>query len=525
MIVVSDIRLPLGSGEAEAAEAAKARLGNPENGEYHVRKMSYDLRRGNPTQICSVVARFSDEDLERELAEGKKKVSFIERKSFAPKIGLESLGARPVVVGSGPAGLFAAYLLAQYGYHPILLERGADVDSRVNAVSSFFATGSLNKDTNIQFGEGGAGTFSDGKLVSRIHDDLCDYVLHTFYRYGAPEDILVKSRPHIGTDELRLVIKRMRQAIETNGGEVRFLCRMDDILTSRGRVVGVRSSMGDIPAQAVVLAVGHSARDTFEMLAGKGLTITSKPFSVGLRIEHLQEDVDRSLYGKYAGDPRLPVGEYNLSARAGGRGVYTFCMCPGGEVVPAASEMGGTVTNGMSNHARDGKNANSAVCVSILEKDFGSNPFRGMEFQRNLERAAFAAAGGEYRAPASDVGSFLEGKKGLKIGHVEPTYARGVVAYDLWRILGDEYSGAIRDGILAFGKKMKCFSDTEAILTGVETRTSSPLRISRNEEREAIGLQGLYPCGEGAGYAGGIMSAAVDGLRTAAAIIEKYRPE
>ena len=525
MIIVSDIRLPLGSGEAEAAEAAKARLGNPENGKYHVRKMSYDLRRGNPSQICSVVARFSDEDLEKELAEGKKNVSFVERKRFAPKIGLEPLAARPVVVGSGPAGLFAAYLLAQYGYRPILLERGADVDSRVNAVSSFFETGSLNKDTNIQFGEGGAGTFSDGKLVSRIHDDLCDYVLHTFYRYGAPEDILVKSKPHIGTDELRLVIKRMRQAIETNGGEVRFLCRMDDLLTDRGKVVGVRSSMGDIPAQAVVLAVGHSARDTFEMLAGKGLTITSKPFSVGLRIEHLQEDVDRSLYGKYAGDPRLPVGEYNLSARAGGRGVYTFCMCPGGEVVPAASEMGGTVTNGMSNHARDGKNANSAVCVSILEKDFGFNPFRGMEFQRNLERAAFAAAGGEYRAPASDVGSFLAGKRGLKIGHVEPTYARGVVAYDLWRILGDEYSGAIRDGILAFGKKMKCFGDTEAILTGVETRTSSPLRISRTEEREAIGLQGLYPCGEGAGYAGGIMSAAVDGLRTAAAIIEKYRPE
>ena len=206
MIIVSDIRLPLGSGEAEAAEAAKARLGNPGNGEYHVRKMSYDLRRGNPSQICSVVARFSDEDFEKELAEGKKNVSFVERKRFAPKIGLEPLAARPVVVGSGPAGLFAAYLLAQYGYRPILLERGADVDSRVNAVSSFFETGSLNKDTNIQFGEGGAGTFSDGKLVSRIHDDLCDYVLHTFYRYGAPEDILVKSKPHIGTDELRLVI-------------------------------------------------------------------------------------------------------------------------------------------------------------------------------------------------------------------------------------------------------------------------------------------------------------------------------
>ncbi|MBQ8996355.1 MAG: NAD(P)-binding protein [Oscillospiraceae bacterium] len=525
MIIVSDIRLPLESGEEEAKEIARQKLGDPENGSYQIRKKSYDLRRGNPSQICSVVVKLDDEEQEKRLAEGKKNVVFAERKRFAPKIGLEPLKHRPVVVGSGPAGLFAAYLLAQYGYRPILLERGADVDSRVQAVDAFFESGNLNKDTNIQFGEGGAGTFSDGKLVSRIHDDLCEYVLNTFYRYGAPEDILVKAKPHIGTDELRGVIKRMRQAIETNGGEVHFFCRLDDLLVNQGKVVGVRSSMGDIATDTVILAVGHSARDTFEMLSQKGLMITSKPFSVGLRIEHLQKDVNASLYGKHAEDPRLPVGEYNLSTRAGGRGVYTFCMCPGGQVVPAASESGGTVTNGMSNHARNGKNANSAVCVSVLEKDFGHNPYRAMEFQRNMERAAYAAVGGEYRAPASNVSSFLEGRKGLKIGRVEPTYARGVVAYDLWRILGEEYSRAIRDGLLEFGRKMKCFADGEAILTGVETRTSSPLRICRTEEREAIGLQGLYPCGEGAGFAGGIMSAAVDGLRTAAAVIEKYRPE
>ena len=261
------------------------------------------------------------------------------------------------------------------------------------------------------------------------------------------------------------------------------------------------------------------------MLSGKNLVMTAKPFSVGLRIEHLQTDVDRSLYGKYAGDPRLPVGEYNLSTRVGGRGVYTFCMCPGGEVVPAASEFGGTVTNGMSNHARDGRNANSAICVSVTEKDFGYNPYRALEFQRNLERAAYAAVGGGYLAPASDVGSFLEARKGLKQGHVVPTYARGVVPYDLWKILGETYSGAIRDAILTFGRKMDCFKDREAVLTGVETRTSSPLRIAREDDRTAVGAEGLYPCGEGAGYAGGIMSAAVDGLRTAAAIIEKYRME
>jgi len=525
MIVVSDIRLPLEGSEEEAKEIARKRLGYPEGGSFQIRKMSYDLRRGRPSRICSVVVRFDSEEQEQELSQGKKGVAFSRRSRFAPVMGLQPMEHRPVVVGSGPAGLFAAYLLAQYGYRPILLERGADVDSRVAAVSSFFETGDLNRDTNIQFGEGGAGTFSDGKLVSRIHDDLCEYVLNTFYRYGAPEDILVKAKPHIGTDELRLVVKKMRQAIETNGGEVRFLCRMDDLIVSHGRVVGVRSSAGDIATENVILAVGHSARDTFEMLSGKGLLITSKPFSVGLRIEHLQKDVDESLYGKYAGDPRLPVGEYNLSVREGDRGVYTFCMCPGGEVVPAASELGGVVTNGMSNHARSGKNANSAVCVSVLGSDFGNNPYRAVEFQRNLERAAYAAAGGGYKAPASNVGAFLDGRKGLRIGRVEPTYARGVVAYDLWRILGEEYSRALSNGIRAFGKKMKCFSDAEAVLTGVETRTSSPLRISRTEERDAVGLQGLYPCGEGAGYAGGIMSAAVDGLRTAAAIIEKYRPE
>ncbi len=525
MIVVSDIRLPLGATDEEAVAEAKKILDTDAEGTYRVRKKSFDLRRGSPAQICSVVATFGDDVLEQEIAKGKPKTAYAEKHRFVPKIGKEPLHTRPVVVGSGPAGLFAAYLLAQYGYRPILLERGADVASRVQAVSSFFADGVLDPNTNIQFGEGGAGTFSDGKLVSRIHDELCEYVLKTFHRFGAPDEILYKAKPHIGTDQLRRVIRQMRQSIEAYGGEVRFLCRLDDIDIRSGKVEGITCTDGQMPAEVVVLAIGHSARDTFEMLSGKNLVMTAKPFSVGLRIEHLQADVDRSLYGKYAGDPRLPVGEYNLSTRVGGRGVYTFCMCPGGEVVPAASEFGGTVTNGMSNHARDGKNANSAICVSVTEKDFGYNPYRALEFQRNLERVAYAAVGGGYLAPASDVGSFLEARKGLKQGHVVPTYARGVVPYDLWKILGETYSGAIRDAILTFGRKMDCFKDREAVLTGVETRTSSPLRIAREDDRTAVGAEGLYPCGEGAGYAGGIMSAAVDGLRTAAAIIEKYRME
>ncbi|MBQ9959518.1 MAG: NAD(P)/FAD-dependent oxidoreductase [Oscillospiraceae bacterium] len=524
MITISGIKLPLGSGEYEAAARARKLLGNPEGGSYHMRRMSYDLRRGSAVQVCSVVAQFDDPALEQQLAARCPNARYSEKLRFCPETGSEHLPHRPIVVGSGPAGLFAAYLLSQYGYRPILLERGADVDSRVQAVESFFAGGELDRATNIQFGEGGAGTFSDGKLTTRIGDELCEFVLNTFVKFGAPEDILYKAKPHIGTDMLRGVVKRMREAIEENGGEVRFLSRVDDIHAENGRLAAVLCADEALPCEVAVLACGHSARDTFLMLADKGLTLTAKPFSVGLRIEHLQSDVDRSLYGKLAGDPRLPKGEYNLSAQVGGRGVYTFCMCPGGQVVAAASEAGGTVTNGMSCYARDGENANSAVCVSVDGKDFGRNPYRALEFQRSLERAAFAAAGGDFAAPANDVASFMAGKRTLNIGRVKPSYPRELRGFDMEKVLGSEICRALRGGLAAFSQKMRCFGDGEAILTGVETRTSSPLRIARGEDRQAIGMQGLYPCGEGAGYAGGIMSAAVDGLRTASAIIERYKP-
>ena len=524
MITVSGIKLPLGSGEYEAVTRAKKLLGHPQGGSWHMRRMSYDLRRGSAMQVCSVVAEFDDAEYEQKLAARCNDARYSEKLRFCPQAGSEALPHRPVVVGSGPAGLFAAYLLSQYGYRPILLERGADVDSRVKAVEQFFAGGELDRSTNIQFGEGGAGTFSDGKLVTRIGDELCDYVLQTFVRFGAPQDILYKAKPHIGTDMLRGVVKRMREAIVENGGEVRFLCCMDDIAVQGGSVCGVQCTDEQLPAEVVVLACGHSARDTFVMLADKGLTLTAKPFSVGLRIEHLQSDVDRSLYGKLAGDPRLPKGEYSLSAQVNGRGVYTFCMCPGGQVGAAASEAGGTVTNGMSHYARAGENANSAVCVSVDGKDFGRNPFRALEFQRGLERAAFAAAGGSFAAPANDVASFMEGRRTLRIGKVKPTYPRELRGFDMEKVLGSELCASLRGGLSAFSHKMSCFGDGEAILTGVETRTSSPLRIARGEDRQAIGLRGLYPCGEGAGYAGGITSAAVDGLRTASAIIERYKP-
>ena len=525
MILVSDIRLPLGSSEEEAIEKARIRLGHPQaEGHYRLRRLSYDFRKGRALQVCSVLADFRDQQLEEQLIRGLDNCRQIEKKTLAPVIGNEPLAFRPVVVGSGPAGLFCAYLLSLHGYRPLLIERGAPMDERTKMVESFFLGGELDYETNVQFGEGGAGTFSDGKLTSRIHDELCEYVLHTFYRFGAPEDILYRAKPHIGTDQLKDIIKRMRAAIEENGGEVRFHCRLDDILVKDGAVYGVMTSQGAIPCQALILACGHSARDTFAMLADKSLSITTKPFSVGMRIEHLQSQVDASLYGKFAGNALLPPGEYQLSEQVNGRGVYTFCMCPGGQVVAAASEYGGSVTNGMSEYARDGKNANSAICVSVSGKDFGMNPFRAMEFQRQLEQAAYAAAGGHYPAPGCDVESFLEGRGNLRIGTVQPTYSRGVVGVDMEKIFGRELTAALRGGLRAFGRRMDCFRQEDGILTGVETRTSSPLRIERHEDRQAVGLMGLYPCGEGAGYAGGITSAAVDGLRTACALMERYCP-
>lgn len=522
MIIVSEIRLPMGSTREEAEEAARKAVGH--EGEYALRKVSYDLRRGQASMVCSVTASLGDPDSEKRIASSGKGMQYSERQQLRPRPGSEKMEYRPIVVGAGPAGLFAAYLLSEYGYRPILLERGADVDARTAAVGSFFRGESFDPVTNVQFGEGGAGTFSDGKLTTRINDGLCDYVLNTFCFFGAPDDILTRAKPHIGTDNLRSIVKRIREKIIENGGEVRFLCCMDDIKVENGKITAISCSGSEIPAHTVVLACGHSARDTYSMLMSRGAVLTAKPFSVGFRIEHLQEDVDRSLYGDLAGDPRLPRGEYALSEHISGRGVYTFCMCPGGTVVAAASENGGVVTNGMSRYLRDGTNANSAVCVSVGPEDFGSNPRKAIDFQRNLERAAFAAAGGGYAAPASDVGSFLDGKGGLRSGKVVPSYPRGVVAFDMEKLFGSELSQCLRGGLRAFSGKMDCFSDREAVLTGVETRTSAPVRISRDEERQAVGIRGLYPCGEGAGYAGGIMSSAVDGLRTAAAIIERYSP-
>lgn len=526
MLLVTGIRIPLEEPDDSALERAAAQLGLKQSqiAEGRLYRLSYDARRAAVYKVCSVVLTLSDPAAERALRERHANVRVYEHAVPEPQVGNEPLRSRPVVAGFGPAGMFAAYLLAQYGYCPIVLERGGDIDTRAKRVSEFFTGGELDEQTNIQFGEGGAGAFSDGKLTTRIGDPLCRYVLETFVKHGAPSDILYKAKPHIGTDRLRPVVRAMREYIIRQGGEVLFHTPLDGITITGGRLRAVHQSDTRQAAEVLLLACGHSARDTFCMLRDAGLRLETKPFSVGVRIEHLQTDIDRALYGAAAGHPALPKGEYALSEKVGGRGVYTFCMCPGGTVVAAASERGGVVTNGMSRYARGGVNANSAVAVSVKTTDF-ADPFAAIEYQRALERAAFMAGGGGFWAPAQDVGSFLASRAGLKAGRIEPSYPRGVTGGDLASLLGGEIARCLRGGIVFFGKKLQGFDCPDAVLTGLETRTSSPIRVVREQgSRQAVGAEGLYPCGEGAGYAGGIMSAAVDGLKSALAIIARYRP-
>ena len=417
--------------------------------------------------------------------------------------------------------MFAGLVLAEYGYSPVILERGGDVDSRTEAVENFIKNAVLDPVTNVQFGEGGAGTFSDGKLTTRINDPLCGYVLEKLAEFGAPEEILIKAKPHIGTDLLRNVIKAVRERIISLGGTVRFRTKLTDINSENGKITSAVLESGEIlPCNALILAIGHSARDSFEMLLSKKIFLEPKPFSVGARIEHTQEAVNRSLYGNYWNSPHLPQGEYQLSYRQGERAVYTFCMCPGGTVVPAASETETVVTNGMSVFARDGRNANSAIAVSVSPEDFGNSPLDGVEFARKIERNAYILGGNNYHAPASTAENFLNGKGGLSGANVIPTYGIGVTECDLHELFPTFVTDMLRIGLEKFSHKMKCFGDAGAVLTAPETRTSSPVRITRGESMESVSLQGLYPIGEGAGYAGGIMSAAVDGVKCALKIIE-----
>lgn len=423
---------------------------------------------------------------------------------------------RPVIIGAGPAGLFCAWTMAHNGLKPILVERGKRIEERAKDVDRFWQTKELQPNSNVQFGEGGAGAFSDGKLTTRIHDARCDSVLAAFSDCGAPTDILYKAKPHIGTDKLRAVIRNMREKLTQMGVEFRFSACVTKLSLSEGRVTGVHLQDGSvIETDIVVLAIGHSARDTFSTLYKQGISMEPKAFSVGVRIEHPQTWVNDVQYGGLQ-HFKLGAAEYQLFERSGERTAYTFCMCPGGVVVGAASEEGGVVTNGMSYSARNGVNANSAFVVSVTPKDWDdTDALSGIRFQRSLEQAAYQAGGGNYVAPVQRLGDFVTGVTSTKFGSVKPSFTGETSFTDLNDLLPRLVRNSMKDALPAFERRMKGFVLPDAILTGVETRTSSPIRIPRNDALQSIAIAGLYPTGEGAGYAGGIMSAAVDGIRVA----------
>lgn len=452
-------------------------------------------------------------------------VRLLEDDALKIEYGVDLLEERPVVIGMGPAGMFCSLLLAENGYRPIIMDRGDNVTNRTKALEEFVKTGKLDLESNVQFGAGGAGTFSDGKLTTRINDSRCSYVLSRFVEFGAPEEILTKAKPHIGTDILTAVVDNILSRIEELGGTVIYRCRMDDIRQFTN-FVEITTTKGIFKSSALVLALGHSARDTYRMLLSHHFLVEPKPFSVGVRVEHLQKDIDTALYGKFAGHQKLGVGEYNLSDTKGGRGVYTFCMCPGGEVVPATSQEFGVCVNGMSKYARDGENANCAVNVSVNTDDYGNNPYKAIEFQEELERKAYSAGGGDYFAPIQLMGDFLEDRATNSPSRITPTYAGGkrTTVTNLSAVLPDFVTKRLREGFSIFNKKINGFACPDAVLTGVETRTSAPVRIIRNENLSAISNPLIYPCGEGAGYAGGIMSSAIDGIKVALEIMKKYKP-
>ncbi|MGL4344845.1 MAG: NAD(P)/FAD-dependent oxidoreductase [Cellulosilyticaceae bacterium] len=524
MIRVQDIKLTLQEDEKALLPkiAKKLRIKPQDIISYTIFKQAVDARKKDNIQLVYTVdVQTTKEEflLSKNPALKSPDMTYV-----YPESGAEQLNNRPVVVGTGPCGLFAALILAQKGYKPLVLERGKKVEERVQDVEKFWKAGVFDSSSNVQFGEGGAGTFSDGKLTTQIKNKRCHKVLRELVAAGAPEPILYKNKPHVGTDILRDVVKNIRLEIERLGGEIRFGAKLTQLRIEADTITGIEVNHEYwIDTQVCILAIGHSARDTFEMLHENGVVMEQKPFSIGMRVEHLQEWIDRSQYGKEAGNPKLGAAEYKLVHHASnGRAVYSFCMCPGGYVIASASEDEMIVTNGMSEHGRDGANANSAILVNVGPKDFGSeHPLAGMMLQRDFERVAYTLGGRSYKAPVQLVGDFLEGKISTTFGCVKPTYEPGVVFANLREALPQYMGDAIAEAMGAFGKKIKAFDHKEALFTGFETRSSSPVRTPRNSVFEA-NIQGLYPAGEGAGYAGGITSAAVDGIEVAEAIISRY---
>jgi len=528
MIELREVRLAPGESEKLLRKkAAKAlRIEPSAVKSVKILKKSLDARRKSDVHYLYTLALEVVGNEDKIIArEGGKKTK--KHEAFRYEIPRCESGERPVVVGFGPGGMFAALVLAEAGLRPIVLERGGDVDSRHEAIERFWQTGELCEASNVQFGEGGAGTFSDGKLNTGTHDRRIAFVLDSFHRFGAPENICYDAKPHMGTDVLRRVVKAMREYIISLGGEVRFNTKFVGIETENGKVKSLRAESAEgeyaLECKSLVLAIGHSARDTFEYLHERGFAMERKAFSMGARIEHKQSDVGRAQYGEAY--EKLPAADYKLNCRLpDGSSAYTFCMCPGGYVVAAASENGGICTNGMSYSGRAGENANAALLVTLEPGDFpGEGVLAGMYWQREIERRAFSYGGGNYLAPAQKVADFLEGKASSGAGKVVPTYRPGVVWGDVREVLPEKVWKTMAQAIPELGKKAAFFNDGEAVITAPETRSSSPVRILRGSDMCALNMSGVYPCGEGAGYAGGITSAAVDGMRCAEAIIEAIR--
>ncbi len=527
---LTELKLPLDHSAADLRAAIVKRLGiaADELLDYSVFRRGHDARKPSAIAfIYTLDARLKNEAAVLKRLRGDRNIATTPDTTyrFVAQAPISPTFPRPVVIGSGPCGLFAGLILAQMGFRPIILERGKAVRERTQDTWALWRQRQLNPESNVQFGEGGAGTFSDGKLYSQIKDPYFRgrKVLTEFVKAGAPAEILYVSKPHIGTFKLVTMLENMRAGIEALGGEFRFQSRVEDVDIEHGQLRGLRLAGGEfIAATHVVLAIGHSARDSFEMLHARGVHIEAKPFSIGVRIEHPQSLIDRARFGKNAGNPLLGAADYKLVHHCdNGRTAYSFCMCPGGTVVAATSEPGRVVTNGMSQYSRNERNANSALVVGVTADDFpgsADNPLAGIAFQRHWESLAFEAGGGDYSAPAQRVGDFLAGRPSTALGTVLPSYTPGIHLTDLTLCLPDYVLAALRESLPAFGKQIPGFAMEDALLTGVETRTSSPIRVTRNEQFQSLNTRGLFPAGEGAGYAGGILSAAIDGIKVAEAV-------
>lgn len=520
MIIINNIKLSLDTNlnDIYGIVANKLKINKQDIISAELYRKSVDARDKRDVHfVVSIIAMLKNE--EQVLKRNKNATPFTKKEYVWQKA---QSNIRPVIIGFGPAGMFAALTLARAGLKPIVYERGQDVDTRTIDVNNFFLGGKLNPESNVQFGEGGAGTFSDGKLNSGIKDIRCRTVLEVFYEFGAKQDILIDAKPHIGTDVLKTVVKNIRQEIISLGGEVNFGAKLDGLVFTDNKISEISINGQKQPCEILCLCIGHSARDTFKMLKDSGFDMQRKPFAMGVRIEHLQSEINKALYGDFAAHKVLKAADYKLAIHLpSGRGVFTFCMCPGGEVVNASSEQGGIAVNGMSESRRDGVNANSALLVGVNPEDFdGDDVLAGCELQRQIEQKAYQI--GQGFVPITTVGNFVFEEKS-EIGAVKPTVKPNYVFADFTDIYPEFIIESLKDGIKEMDKKIRDFACHDAVLTAPETRSSSPVRIVRNEAGESVTYSGIYPCGEGAGYAGGIMSAAVDGIKSAEKIIESVK--